>query len=146
MISLPSAVRIFVCTTPTDMRRQFDGLSALVSHALEKDPLSGDFFVFLNRSRTLCKILCWDRDGYLLVAKRLERGRFQSPPASDNSASAEIDAVTLSMILGGIDLASAKRRKRYEHPDAFASGSRMTDNRHSVSDRSGTQARCERGQ
>lgn len=118
MISISSAVRIFVCTTPTDMRRQFDGLSALVTHALEMDPLSGDFFVFLNRSRTLCKILCWDRDGFLLVAKRLCRGRFQSPAATDASSIAEIDAVTLSMILGGIDLASAKRRKRYQHPNA----------------------------
>lgn len=124
MISLPPAVRIFVCLTPTDMRRQFDGLSALVAHALEKDPLSGDFFLFLNRSRTLCKILCWDRDGYLLVAKRLERGRFQAPPAQDASAIAEIDAVTLSMILGGIDLASAKRRKRYEQADAAATRTR----------------------
>lgn len=134
MISIPSAVRIFICTVPTDMRRQFDGLSAMVSNALEMDPLSGDFFVFLNRSRTLCKILCWDRDGFLLVAKRLARGRFQSPAAADASRVAEIDAVTLSMILGGIDLASAKRRKRYEHPDAFASRPRMTGARQSSSD------------
>ena len=126
MISIPSAVRIFVCTAPTDMRRQFDGLSAMVSNALEMDPLSGDFFVFLNRSRTLCKILCWDRDGFLLVAKRLARGRFQSPAAKDAALAAEIDAVTLSMILGGIDLTSAKRRKRYQHPGAFAARPRVT--------------------
>lgn len=131
MISIPSAVRIFVCTTPTDMRRQFDGLSALVKHCLEMDPLSGDFFVFLNRPRTLCKILCWDRDGFLLVAKRLARGTFQSPTATDASPKTEIDAVTLSMILGGVDLTSVKRRKRYEHPDAFATQRpRMTGDRH----------------
>lgn len=120
MFSLSPSVRIFVCTTPTDMRRQFDGLSALVVHALSKDPLTGDFFVFLNRARTLCKILCWDRDGYLIVAKRLERGRFQSPAASEGSAITEIDGVTLSMILSGVDLASVKRRNRYEHPTASA--------------------------
>ena len=118
MLSFPPAIRIFVCTTPTDMRRQFDGLSALVSHALGMDPLSGDYFVFLNRTRTLCKILCWDRDGYLLLAKRLERGRFQQPGAKAGCVAAEIDAVTLSMILGGIDLASAQRRPRYAHPES----------------------------
>jgi len=115
MLSLSPKTRIFVCTTPTDMRRQFDGLSALVTHALGKDALSGDYFVFLNRSRTICKILSWDRDGFVLLAKRVERGRFQSPEGRDSSAVTEIDAVTLSMILAGIDLASAKRRKRYEH-------------------------------
>lgn len=133
MISLPPTVRIFVCTTPTDMRRQFDGLSAMVTQAMNKDPLTGDFFVFLNRSRTLCKLLCWDRDGFLLVAKRLERGRFQTPAASDNARLTEIDAVTLSMILGGIDLASAKRRKRYQHPASHEELDRSTCDRQTTS-------------
>lgn len=115
MLNLSPKMRIFVCTTPTDMRRQFDGLAALVTHALGQDALSGDYFVFLNRSRTICKVLSWDRDGFVILAKRLERGRFQYPAGGEGAAVTEIDAVTLSMILAGIDLASAKRRKRYAH-------------------------------
>lgn len=116
MLSLSPSARIFVCMTPTDMRRQFDGLSALVTHTLRQDALSGDYYLFFNRSCTLCKILCWDRDGYLILAKRLAQGRFQKPASPGQVNVIEIDAVTLSMILAGVDLASVKRRKRYVRP------------------------------
>ena len=114
MLSLSPTVHIFVYSIPTDMRRQFDGLSTIVTHALGKDVFTGDYFVFLNRSRTMCKILTWDRDGFLLLAKRLARGRFQSPANENSAIVSEIDAITLSMILSGIELTSAKRRKRYQ--------------------------------
>jgi transposase len=102
------------------MRRQFDGLSSLVTHALGQNVLSGDYFVFVNRARTLCKILAWETGGFVIWAKRLERGRFQLPPADGRSLSTEVDALTLALILGGIDLATAKRRKRYRLADAVA--------------------------
>ena len=116
MLSLSPAVRIFVYGVATDMRKQFDGLSALVTHAFGKDVFSGDYFVFLNRARNRCKILSWDRDGFVLWAKRLERGRFQNPSSSAEADVVEIDTTTLAMILGGIDLDSAQRRKRYQLP------------------------------
>ena len=115
MLSISPAIRIFVHALPTDMRKHFDGLTAIVTHAFGKDVLQGDYFVFLNRPCDRCKILFWDRDGLVVWAKRLERGRFQMPSGGDAASLAiEIDGVTLAMMLGGVDLHSAKRRKRYE--------------------------------
>jgi transposase len=114
MLSLSPAIRIFVHALPTDMRKHFNGLTAIVTHSFDKDVLRGDYFVFLNRACDRCKILFWDRDGLVVWAKRLERGRFQRPPVGDPASLAvEIDAMTLAMMIGGIDLDSAKRRKRY---------------------------------
>ena len=70
-------VRVWLYTRPTDMRKSFDGLAALVRNALQEDPTSGHLFVFLNRKRTQMKVLYFDRSGYCLWSKRLERGRFQ---------------------------------------------------------------------
>ena len=78
------------------------------------DVLHGDYFVFLNRAENRCKIFFWDRDGLVVWAKRLERGRFQIPGGPDAASLAiEVDAVTLAMMIGGVDLNTAKRRKRY---------------------------------
>jgi transposase len=114
MLSLSPAIRIFVHALPTDMRKSFDGLSAIVVHSFGMDVLRGDYFVFVNRSHNRCKILFWDRDGLVVWAKRLERGCFQLPPGGDAASLAiEVDAVTLAMMIGGVDLGTAKRRKRY---------------------------------
>jgi transposase len=114
MLSLSPAIRIFVHALPTDMRKHFDGLSAIVAHSFGMDVLRGDYFVFVNRSRNRCKILFWDRDGLVVWAKRLERGCFQLPGGRDaTSLTIEVDAVTLAMMIGGVDLDTAKRRKRY---------------------------------
>lgn len=114
MLSLSPAIRIFVHALPTDMRKHFNGLSAIVTHSFDMDVLRGDYFVFVNRSRDRCKILYWDRDGLVVWAKRLERGRFQIPDGGDAaSLTIEVDAVTLAMMIGGVDLETAKRRKRY---------------------------------
>ena len=96
------------------MRKQFDGLAALVTHAFSQDVMTGDYFVFVNRAKNRCKVLCWDRDGFAIWAKRLERGRFQIPAVDGQSIVAEIDGTTLAMILGGVDLESAKRRERFQ--------------------------------
>lgn len=114
MLSLSPAIRIFVHALPTDMRKHYDGLSAIVAHSFGMDVLRGDYFVFVNRSRNRCKILFWDRDGLVVWAKRLERGCFQIPVGRDAaSVTIEVDAVTLAMMIGGVDLGTAKRRKRY---------------------------------
>ncbi len=114
MLSLSPAIRIFVHTHPTDMRKQFNGLYALVTQAMGQDVMTGDYFVFFNRRRHRCKILYWDRDGLVIWAKRLERGGFQAPVNPAGVTSLEIDATTLAMILGGVDLQSVQRRKRYQ--------------------------------
>jgi len=114
MLSAPSAVRIFVYALPTDMRKSFDGLHAIVTNEFTMDVLNGDYFVFFNRALDRCKILMWDRDGLVVWAKRLEHGRFQRPLDAASGLSIEIDATTLSMILGGADLKTGQRRKRYQ--------------------------------
>jgi len=111
MLSLPVQVRVFLCTQPTDMRRSFDGLAGMVQQVFDQDLLSGHLFVFVNRRRDRVKILGWDRDGLAIWYKRLEAGTFQLP--SLRGGAVELDAAELAMMLGGIDLRSARRRKRY---------------------------------
>jgi len=116
---LTGAVRIFVCTKPADMRKSFDGLSGMVQEFLGQDPLSGHLFLFFNKRRDRAKILLWERDGLLIVYKRLEAGSFQNlDPRSrtdqvSGSAGLELSVTDLTLILNGIDLATARRRKRY---------------------------------
>ena len=116
---LSAAVRVFLCTRPTDMRKGFDGLSGLVQECFSQDLLTGHLFLFLNRRRDRIKILYFDRDGLAIWYKRLEVGCFQNPepipgaaPLS-GSAGVELSVTDLALILNGIDLATARRRKRY---------------------------------
>ena len=114
MLTLPPSVRVFVCLTPADMRRSLDGLAAMTREILEEDPLSGHLFVFFNRRRDRTKILLWDRSGLCLYYKRIERGVFHlSCLEGPNRIRAEIEPAELSLILEGIELAHAKRRKRF---------------------------------
>lgn len=108
MLSLPPAVRVFVCTAPTDMRKSFDGLCALVQSVLKQDPFSGHLFTFLNRRRDKVKILYWDRSGFLLMYKRLEEGTFTMPDRD------EVGIRELMMVLEGIDEREVRQRRRYE--------------------------------
>lgn len=98
MMGLPSQGRIYVRRTATDMRKSFDGLSGLVRGEFDQDPVSGDLFVFMNRRRDLVKVLYWDRDGYALWAKRLERGRFMVPAGTGT----EVDRAALILLMEGI--------------------------------------------
>jgi transposase len=114
MIMLPSAVRIFLCTRPTDMRKGFDGLTGLVQECFAQDPLTGHLFLFVNRRRDRIKILYFDRDGLAIWYKRLEAGSFEIPAtAADDGI--ELQPAQLAMILAGIDLKSARQRKRFQH-------------------------------
>jgi len=114
MLSLPSAVRIFVCLAPVDMRRSFDALAALAEQAAGASPLSGHLFVFGSRRGDRVKILYWDRDGYALWYKRLEAGRFRFPRGE--AASREMTAADLMLLLEGIDVSAVKRTKRFVLP------------------------------
>ncbi len=115
MLSLPPSVRIFLCLEVTDMRRGFDGLAAMTSELVGEDPLSGHLFVFRNRRRDRVKILYWDRDGYALWYKRLERGHFNFPIALSRRGArrVEVNASDLLMLLDGVDFLSVRRERRY---------------------------------
>jgi transposase len=101
MIGLPSSTRIWLAAGVTDLRRGFDGLAAIVQEKLAADPFTGHVFVFRGRRGDLVKLLWWDGDGLCLFAKRLERGRFIWPKASEGSI--HLSAAQLSMLLEGID-------------------------------------------
>ena len=111
MLTLPPSVRLFVCTQPTDMRRSFDGLAMMVETILKRDPFSGHLFVFRNRRHDRIKVLYWDRDGYALWYKRLEKGVFQFSTNLEDGA--ELRAGDLAMLLDGIDPTTVKRSRRY---------------------------------
>lgn len=98
---------------PVDMRKSHHGLAAVVRDQLDLDPLSGHLVLFTNKRRNLLKVLFFDRTGLALLFKRLERGTFQLPSRSDGQLQTEIDPGELAMILEGIDLRTAVRRKRY---------------------------------
>ena len=112
MLSIPSTVPIFLYTEPTDMRKGFDGLSGMVRSAFKADPLDGSLFLFINRRRDRLKILHWDGTGYWLYYRLLESGTFES--IASEGPCARIDATQLAMLLGGVSLVGAKRRKRYQ--------------------------------
>jgi transposase len=113
MISLPAAVRVFACTRSVDMRKSFDGLSGLVEECFRRDLLDGHLFLFVNRRRDRIKALYFDRDGLAIWYKRLEAGSFQWPDSGGRDG-IELDSARLAMILSGIDLTTARRRKRFQ--------------------------------
>ena len=116
MLSLPATVRIWLSARPADLRKSFDSLASLVRDGLQGDPLSGDIFVFRNKSADRIKLLVWEEDGYAIWYKRLEKGSYRFPAAADGSAQVEVRAADLIMLLAGVDLASVKRAKRYHRP------------------------------
>ncbi len=113
-----SDIRIFLCTTPTSMTYSFDSLMARAKNIFDQDPLSGHLFLFFNRSRDRIKILFWDQDGFCIWYKRLERGVFQFPDAADGEQRLELTYDQLTKMLGGIDLRTGRRRRRYRRPNS----------------------------
>ncbi len=106
-------LRIFVCMTPTRMNFSFDRLMGLAQETFDQDPLSGHLFLFFNRQRDRVKILFWDVDGFCIWYKRLEAGTFQMPPVTDEQQGIELNCGQLTKLLGGLDLKSGRRRRRY---------------------------------
>lgn len=106
---LPSGTRVFVTPTPIDLRRGHDGLAALVRREWGDELFAGHLFVFLGRRFDRCKILFWDRGGFVLYYKRLERGRFRAPEMSADGRAVEMDSTALAMMLDGIDVSRVRR-------------------------------------
>lgn len=111
MLALNNAQRYFLYRGVTDIRKGFDGLSGIIRNELRENPLSGDVFIFFNRKRTHVKLLMWDRDGFAIYYKRLERGVFEIPAGYEQSAM--VSSQVLTLILQGIVLSSVRRKKRY---------------------------------
>lgn len=121
MLTLPSSVRVYVATAPIDLRKSFHGLSVAVVSELGGDPLSGHLYVFHNKRANLVRVIFWDRTGYVIVSKRLARGRFRFvQQAVSGEPSIELEGAELSLILEGIDLSEASRRKRWRLPKKAA--------------------------
>jgi transposase len=116
MLSLSPQVRIWICTIPADLRKSFDGLCGLIRQGLGADPLSGEVFVFRNKRGDRVKILTFEGDGLVIWYKRLEAGTFRFPTAAAGSGTVTMRAADLLMLLDGVDLASVRRRPRYQRP------------------------------
>ena len=116
---------IWLSTEPADMRRSFDGLCALVSSHLGENPASGRWYVFVNRRRTMVKVLGFEHGGFFIWAKRLEQGLFASPGAlASGRAALSLSRTELSALLEGIDITVRRRRKRYAGALAPVTGRR----------------------
>ena len=113
-LNLSHQTRVFLFTEPVDMRKSFRGLCQLAESVLKEDPASGHWFAFINRRQDRLKLLGWDGQGFWIWYKRLESGAFEKPTADQNQVQMEIDVTQLSLIINGIDLRSAKRRRRYK--------------------------------
>ena len=118
MIAIPSTVRVFLGTEPQDFRKSIDGLATVVQAHLQRDPMTGDVFVFHNRRRTALKVLYWDHGGFCLVYKRLERGRFRVPHLHATRREVGLTSAEFSALFEGIDLSRARRLPRWNPPGA----------------------------
>ena len=112
MLGLPPSVRIHFATDLVDMRNGIDGLRAVVEGTLKRDPYGGHLFVFVGKAKDKVKILFWDRNGFVLYLKRLERGRFQLPVVDERTKHVTMEPAQLAMLLDGIDL-NARRLARW---------------------------------
>jgi transposase len=117
MLNFSHQTRVFLFLEPVDMRKGFRGLCQLAESVLKEDPASGHWFAFINRRRDRMKLLGWDGQGFWIWYKRLESGAFEKPETEANRSQMEIDVTQLSLIINGIDLRSAKRRRRYRQPN-----------------------------
>jgi transposase len=117
MLSLAHNTRIYVYRPAADLRKSFDGLTGLVRSAFRADPRDGSWFLFFNKRRDRLKILAWEPDGFSIWYKRLEAGSFETLRGANadvaNADSLELDVTELTLLLSGVSLTTARRRKRF---------------------------------
>ncbi len=118
MFTIPRSVRIFIGKNPIDMRKSIDGLMSVVQEELRQDAYSGHLFVFVSRRADRVKILVWDKGGFVLLYKRLERGQFKLPHIGQDTMAVEIDATQLAMLLDGIEFGRVRRPEHWQPPSA----------------------------
>ena len=114
MLSLGLTGTIHLAIEPVDGRKGIDGLAGVVRASLGRDPTSGDLFVFRNRRGGSLKILAGMGDGFALYLRRLEQGTFAFPTTNSNSSELVINSTQLAMILGGVEPADTRTRRRYQ--------------------------------
>lgn len=112
MLGLPNGAKIYFCSQPVDFRKGFDGLSGIIESVFSMNVLDGHLFLFVNRRGDRIKALWWEPGGLILWYKRLERGTFEIPRADAGHTHVTIDATQLAMLIGGVPLASARRRRK----------------------------------
>ena len=118
MLSFAGALKVFLAVQPQDLRKNFNGLSALVSEHLQADPYAGALYVFINRRRTRLKILFWDGTGLWVACKRLEEGRSSWPrPSHADQKRLALTPEALALLTDGIDLKGARMRPWYEREE-----------------------------
>jgi transposase len=113
MIGIPSTIRVFLGTEHQDFRKSIDGLAGVVQAHLNRDPMTGDVFVFHNRRRTALKVLYWDHGGFCLIYKRLEQGRFCVPNLHTTCRDVTLSPAEFAALFEGIDLSRARRLSRW---------------------------------
>ncbi len=116
MLTLPPSVRVYLASKPVDMRCGHDGLMSIVQSAWGEDPYSGHLFAFVGRRGDRIKLLYFDRGGFVLVYKRLEKGRFRLPLIADEARTVTLDGTELAILLDGLDLRDIKRPSRWTPP------------------------------
>ena len=114
MITFPNSLRILVAIEPCDMRKSFDGLSAIVVNQLNENATSGSLFLFTNKRRNRLKILYFDGSGLWVMVKRLEKGTFSWPRSASDTKSVKLSATALAMLTDGIELRDGGTRPWYE--------------------------------
>ena len=117
MFCLTDSLQYYFCSGSTDMRKGFDTLCGVVRSRMGRDPLSGEVFIFLNRSRTTIKLLHWERGGLVIYSKRLESGCFEGPSRDDKQNSYYMKWSELVLMTEGLSAKSFVQRKRYVHSD-----------------------------
>ena len=113
MFSLTSSFQYYLYREPTDMRKSFDGLSGLVQGQLQRNPISGEVFIFVNRRRNKIKLLRWEQGGFILYYKRLESGTFELPRFIGDAVSCQMSLPMLMLMIEGISIEKSKQRRRY---------------------------------
>ena len=117
MFTLSSSNRFHLYSQPTDMRKSFNGLSALVQNTLGSDPCSGDVFIFINRRRDKIKLLHWQGIGFTLYYKRLEEGTFEAPTYDPEVGSIILSYAQIVMLVDGLSIKNIQKRKRFTLPN-----------------------------
>lgn len=113
----PGNVKIYLAIGNTDMRKSIDGLSIMVSESLEFDPFSGHLFAFSNKRRNMVKVLYWDRNGFCLWQKRLEKDRFRWPESPE--AVVELEQRELQWLLEGLEIRQFQAHNRLQYSTVF---------------------------
>jgi len=114
MLHLSPAVRYYLYTSHTDMRKGFDSLCGIISSQMALDALSGAVFIFINKKRNQVKLLLWEGDGLSLYYKRLEKGTYERPASAETTTSASLSYQQLQFILQGVALQKIRYRRRYQ--------------------------------